>query len=148
MKKLLMLALTFVLCACSGATVTEGKSDYVFTDKNGNEQKVIVSVKLKDGKISKIEIDETYTVDGKQTTKRTLGNDYAMKETSSKMGKIEGGAEWFEQVDHLQEVLVGTEGTIALDNTGYPTDEEILAGCTINLGTIAEAIEDAISKAE
>ena len=149
MKKLLMLALAFVLCACGGATVTKGETEYVFTDyTSGSEQKVMVSVELEDGKITKVEIDETYDHNGEKTTKRTLGDDYAMKSTSAQIGAIEGGAEWFEQVDHLQEVLVGTDGTIALDETGKATDTEVLAGCTINLTNIAAAVKEAVDKAE
>ena len=37
------------------------------------------------------------------------------------------GKEWNEQIDFLQEKLVGTDGTIALNESGYPTDEEVLA---------------------
>lgn len=143
MKKLLMLALAFVLCACGGATVTKGETEYTFADYNsGAEQKVMVSVELEDGKITKVEIDETYDVNGEKTTKRTLGADYNMK-PASPIGK-----EWNEQIDFLQEKLVGTDGTIALNESGYPTDEEVLAGCTINLYNIAAAVKEAVDKAE
>ncbi len=149
MKKLLVLALTFVLCACGGPKVTKADTEYVFTDyTSGSEQKVLVSVELEDGKISKIEIDETYTKDGQATTKRTLGADYGMKGVSASKGVIPNGGEWFEQIDHLQTTLIGTDGTIALDEAGYPTDEDVKAGCTIYLGVIAEAVKDAVSKAQ
>lgn len=149
MKKLLMLALAFVLCACGGATVTTGETEYVFTDyTSGLEQKVIVSVELEDGLISKVDIDETYTHNGEETTKRTLGADYGMKETSANIGRIENGGEWYEQVDYLQEALVGTDGTIDLDESGYATSEDVLAGCTINLTNIAAAVKEAVDKAE
>ena len=143
MKKLLMLALAFVLCACGGATVTKGSVEYKFSDYNtGAEQFVNVSVELEDGKISKVEIDETYDHNGEKTTKRTLGADYNMK-PASPIGK-----EWNEQIDFLQEKLVGTDGTIALNEAGYPTDEEVLAGCTINLFNIAAAVKEAVESAE
>ena len=143
MKKLLMLALAFVLCACGGATVTKGSVEYKFADYNtGAEQFVNVSVELEDGKISKVEIDETYDHNGAKTTKRTLGADYNMK-PASPIGK-----EWNEQIDFLQEKLVGTDGTIALNESGYPTDEEVLAGCTINLFNIAAAVKEAVESAE
>ena len=143
MKKLLMLALAFVLCACGGATVKTGSTEYVFTDyTSGSEQKVMVSVELEDDKITKVEIDETYTKNGENTTKRTLGEGYEMK------GASPIGKEWFEQIDFLQEKLVGTDGTIALDETGKPTDAEVLTGCTINLTNIAAAVKEAVDKAE
>ena len=143
MKKLLMLALAFVLCACGGATVTKGEANHKFTDyTSGSEQAVMVSVELEDGKITKVEIDETYTKDGQATTKRTLGADYAMKDFSP-IGK-----EWNEQIDFLQEKLVGTDGTIALNEAGIPTDADVLTGCTINLTNIAAAVKEAVNNAE
>ena len=139
-----MLALAFVLCACGGAKVTTGSVEYKFSDYNtGAEQFVNVSVELEDGKITKVEIDETYNdAEGNPTTKRTLGADYNMK-PASPIGK-----EWFEQIDFLQEALVGTDGTIEIDEAGYPTSEDVKAGCTINLYNIMSTVNDAIANAK
>lgn len=142
MKKLFMLALAFVLCACGGSTVATGTHEQIFTDKNGVEQSVTVAVELEDGKITKVEIDETYDVNGEKTIKKTLGADYGMT-VASPIGK-----DWFEQIAHLEETLVGTDGTIELDEAGYATNEDVKAGCTINLGTIAEAVKAAVTNAK
>ena len=143
MKKLLMLALAFVLCACGGAVVTKGETKYSFSDYNtGAEQFVEVSVELEDGKITKVEIDETYDVNGEKTTKKTLGADYNMK-PASPIGK-----EWNEQIAFLEEALVGTDGTIEIDASGYPTSEDVKAGCTINLYNIAAAVKEAVANAK
>lgn len=141
MKKLLVLGLAFVLCACGGAaTTTKGEGEYVFTDHDGAEQKVTAVVELEDGKVTKVEIDETYTKDGEQTTKKTLGDDYGM----SAIGKVE----WDDQVAHLEEQLVGTDGTIELDEAGYATNEDVLSTCTINLTNIEKAVANAIANAK
>lgn len=139
MKKLLMLGLALVLCAC-GSTVTKGEGEYVYTDEAGIEQKVTAQVELKDGKISSISIDETYTVDGKQTTKKTLGEDYGMSAFNL--------VEWDDQIAHLEDSLKGTDGTIALDATGFSTDADVLSGCTINLSNIEKAVADAVANAK
>ena len=143
MKKLLMLALAFVLCACGGGAVTKGSVEYKFSDYNtGAEQFVNVSVELEDGKITKVDIDETYDHNGEKTTKKTLGADYNMK-PASPIGK-----EWNEQIAFLEEALVGTDGTIEIDEAGYPTNEDVKAGCTINLFNISAAVKEAVNNAE
>lgn len=143
MKKLLMLALAFVLCACGGGAVTKGSVEYKFSDYNtGAEQFVNVSVELEDGKITKVDIDETYDHNGEKTTKKTLGADYNMK-PASPIGK-----EWNEQIAFLEEALVGTDGTIEIDEAGYPTSEDVKAGCTINLFNISAAVKEAVNNAE
>ncbi len=141
MKKLSVLfVLAFMLIACGNNSLSS-KYEHKFTDRNGAEQKVYVDLALENGKISKISIDETYTQDGKSTTKKTLGDDYGMS-VSSKVG------EWDDQIAHLEKALIGTDGTIALDDKGYPTDTDVTSGCTIDLTEIQKAILEAVKSAK
>ena len=136
MKKLRMLLLALFLFACSPALQGEGK--YEFVDQNGETQYVHVVLKMKNDKITSIAIDESYTKDGEKTTKKKLGASYGMKEVPGSKG------EWNEQVKHLEMELLGTDGDIDLDEQGYPVDEDVLSGCTINLTNIEKGIELAI----
>ena len=136
MKNLRMLLLALFLFACSPALQGEGK--YEFVDQNGETQYVHVVLKMKNDKITSIAIDESYTKDGEKTTKKKLGASYGMKEVPGSKG------EWNEQVKHLEMELLGTDGDIDLDEQGYPVDEDVLSGCTINLTNIEKGIELAI----
>ena len=137
MKKINLLLLTLFLFACSPAYKGIGK--YEFEDRNGEKQEVSVVIEMKDDEISSISIDETYTQDGERTTKKRLGASYGMKDVEGSKG------EWNEQIKHLEMELIGTDGDIDLNDEGYPTDEDITSGCTINLMNIDKAIENAIS---
>lgn len=137
MKKFNLLLLTLFLFACS--PVYKGIGKYEFEDRNGEKQEVSVVIEMKDDEISSISIDETYTQDGERTTKKRLGASYGMKDVEGSKG------EWNEQIKHLEMELIGTDGDIDLNDEGYPTDEDITSGCTINLMNIDKAIENAIS---
>ena len=137
MKKINLLLLTLFLFACS--PVYKGIGKYEFEDRNGEKQQVSVVIEMKDDEISSISIDETYTQDGERTTKKRLGASYGMKDVEGSKG------EWNEQIKHLEMELIGTDGDIDLNDEGYPTDEDITSGCTINLMNIDKAIENAIS---
>lgn len=137
MKKINLLLLTLFLFACS--PVYKGIGKYEFEDRNGEKQEVSVVIEMKDDEISSISIDETYTQDGERTTKKRLGASYGMKDVEGSKG------EWNEQIKHLEMELIGTDGDIDLNDEGYPTDEDITSGCTINLMNIDKAIENAIS---
>ena len=138
MKKFNLLLLTLFLFAC--APTIKGLGKYEFEDRNGEKQEVNVVLEMKDEKITSISIDETYTQDGEKTTKKRLGAAYGMKDTASK-------GEWNEQIKHLESKLIGTNGTIELNEEGYPTAEEIISGCTINLTNIQKGIQNAITNA-
>lgn len=141
MKKLSVLfVLAFMLIACGNNSLSS-KYEHKFTDRNGAEQKVYVDLALENGKISKISIDETYTQDGISTTKKALGDDYGMNEVTTV-------GEWDDQIIHLEKTLVGTDGKIALDDKGYPTESDVTSGCTINLTEIQKAILDAVKNAK
>lgn len=140
MKKINLYLLTLFLFACS--PVYKGIGKYEFEDRNGEKQEVNVVLEMKDDKISSISIDETYTQNGERTTKKRLGASYGMKDVEGSKG------EWNEQIKHLEMELIGTDGKINLNDEGYPTDEDITSGCTINLMNIDHAIENAISNVQ
>ena len=139
MKKINLLLLTLFLFACTPTLKGIGK--YEFEDRNGEKQEVNVVLEMKDDKITSITIDETYTQDGEKTTKKKLGAAYGMKEAANK-------GEWNEQIKHLEMELIGTDGNIDLNEEGYPTDEDITTGCTINLKNIKKGIRNAITNIE
>lgn len=139
MKKINLYLLTLFLFACSPTLKGIGK--YEFLDRNGEKQEVSVVLEMKDDKISSISIDETYIQDGEKTTKKRLGAAYGMKEVEGSKG------EWNEQIKHLEMELIGTNGDIDLNDEGYPTNEDITSGCTINLVNIEKGIQNAISNA-
>ena len=144
MKKLAaLLVLALTLTACGGTKVTTANHEYKYTDSNGAEQTIFVDVTLENGKIKEITIDETYG----DSTKKALGTDYLMSVYA-------GTWEWDVQIGHLEKALVGTDGKIALDENGYPTDSKVTAtpdatsGCTIGLTEIQKAILEAIAAAK
>ncbi|MFA5602974.1 MAG: FMN-binding protein [Bacilli bacterium] len=102
-----------------------------------------------DGVIKSCFIDSTYVTDDINTTKKTLGDDYGMKDTSAQQGIIEGGAEWYEQVEVIEEKVVSEQG---LDwvvwSDGEETKLDSISGVTITADTYIEAIEKALSQAK
>lgn len=136
MKKMASLFLVFALLGCG----VKGY-EYSFVDEGNHNQTVYVDVEVSQGLIKRIAIDETYTTkDGKITTKKKLKDDYNMKGSSS-IGK-----EWYEQIEFLEKQLVGSDGNLVLDETGKPSDEDVLAGCTIYLTEIMNAVHEAMNQ--
>ncbi|MBR2046241.1 MAG: hypothetical protein IJ958_08930 [Agathobacter sp.] len=84
------------------------------------------------------------------TTKYDLKEDYNMKGASAGKGTIEGGAEWYEQADafmaHVKGMTVDQVKAIAIDEAGYPTDENLTLGCTMKVSAYISAVEKALSK--
>ena len=76
-------------------------------------------------------------------TKRELGPDYGMQKASS---LAEG--EWFQQADALEAWVIGKTKeevqAMAVDADGYPTDADLVAGCTMgHMPVFIEAISNA-----
>ena len=112
-----------------------------------------------DGKIVKVIIDTaqdkvmvnedgTINQDTDWRSKKELGPDYNMKPTSEEVGI---GKEWDEQVAFLEDYLVGKTAdefsAVELDE-GVPTDEDILTGATIKIGSFQMAVADAWENAQ
>ena len=110
-----------------------------------------------DGKIADAYIDiaqcrlnytdkgEVLEADKAFKTKRELGDDYGMQKASS----LEKG-EWYQQADALEEWVIGkTEAEVkamSVDADGYPTDADLLAGCTMgHMPVFIEAISNAFA---
>ncbi len=136
-------------------------------DKNGNAQADLTVAAVAvgaDGKIVAVDFEciqvKTFfdangalTADTPTsfTTKTELGDKYNMKDTSASIGKIEGGAEWFEQAAHLENVCKGktleeVKALVAAD--GKPATDEVLAGCTMTISAFVVALEKAYNEAK
>lgn len=101
------------------------------------------------GMIKSVFLDNTYekNKDGVHTTKKVLGDDYDMKETSAGMGNIEGGAEWFEQAEVIEDKVIEKQGL----DWAKLTDENKLdgvSGVTITADTYVKAIDEALKQAK
>ncbi len=103
----------------------------------------------------KAKLDGTGTITNEDinaqfSTKKTLGYDYDMKDTSAKIGAIEGGAEWFEQCEHFENYCLNKTvdeiAAIAITD-GKATDTAILAGCTMNINEMQKAVVKACKAA-
>lgn len=123
--------------AANSSAAAEGETTntaHVATD--GGE--VTATVTKKDGKVTAVEIDET-TEDG--TSKKDLGSEYGMKAKSG-IGK-----EWDEEIKFLEDYLVKNGiDSVKLNSDGYAEEEDVKSGCTINLKTIMEAVDEAAAK--
>ena len=101
------------------------------------------------GEIKSVFIDSTYNKNGVNTTKKVLGNDYGMKARSAEIGAIENGAEWFEQIEVLEDKIVSEQG---LDWIEFTDEEETttdsVAGVTITIDSYYNAVNNAIEKAK
>lgn len=102
-----------------------------------------------DGMIKSCYIDSTYTKDGVSSTKKTLGDAYGMKATSADKGVIEGGAEWYEQVEVIEKKVVAEQD---LDWVKWSdeakTKLDAVSGVTISADTYIEAVSKALQQAK
>lgn len=114
------------------AEIKEGSATYT----NDKGEVTYAKVKLKDGRLSEVEIDET--ANGKDKTKKELGNAYEMKQ-ASKIGK-----EWYQQIDFLENYIVknGVD-TIKLNKEGKAENSDVTTGCTIRIDGFLKAVRDA-----
>ena len=75
---------------------------------------------------------------------------YGMKGASAGKGVIEGGAEWYEQADHFMNLAkdktLADIKAIAVDEGGYPTSDEMKAGCTMKVKAYIAAINNALGR--
>lgn len=115
--------------------------------------------KIVDCKVDAIQIKATVDATGTIaddaattfTSKYDLKEGYGMKATSAGIGRIPDGGEWFEQIEAYEQWCVGKtveEIKAGVGSDEYPSDEQLLAGCTIKTGDITKAVADACDKAK
>lgn len=146
MKKLTCLfALTVLLAGCGGGGSSEAtaKKGEFTTEANDKGQAATVKVTVEGDKITDISIDESYEHEGKATTKKELKDEYGMKPAS------DIDKEWWEQAEFLEN-FIKEKGVDAVGELkdGYPTNEDVLAGCTMNIAAYVEATQEAVKAAK
>ncbi len=178
MKKLLISVLAIVMvfsfAACGGGDDNGGgeggdanaaagaKTGYAVVssiadveDKTLTIDSVVAAVLVDaDGKIISLKVDEMQikpdlAKDG--GTVEDLRSKLDKKEDYNMKGASPIGKEWYEQIAALEEWAKGKtadEVAAAVGEDGYPTDEDLTAGCTIHLSDIAKAITAAVDNAQ
>ena len=82
-------------------------------------------------------------------TKKTLGDAYAMKETSKNIGVIPGGAEWYEQVEVIEKKIVEEQNLDWVKwSDAEKTKLDSVSGVTITADTYIKAVEKALELAK
>ena len=133
MKKLtVLLAMTVLLAACGGNSEPEKKGNGESAkDKNGDYATAEITVQGDD--VVAINIDETK--EGKN--KKELGDKYGMKK------------EWDEQVEFLENYIKKNGlDKVEMNEAGYPVNDDVLAGCTINVKSLMDAAKNAKDNAK
>ena len=148
MKKILSIALVAILLTgCGSNGLKEGTYEGSAIDTYGGEENTATARVTIDaeGKITDVYLDTTYTKDGVETTKKTLGDEYGMKVGNSDYGQAE--YEWYEQVEDLEQAVIDNQGIefLNVDEDGYT---DAVSTCTIQVSALYEALEDALSKAK
>ena len=148
MKKILSIALVAILLTVCGSNgLKEGTYERSAIDTYGGEENTATARVTIDaeGKITDVYLDTTYTKDGVETTKKTLGDEYGMKVGNSDYGQAE--YEWYEQVEALEQAVIDNQGIefLNVDEDGYT---DAVSTCTIQVSALYEALEDALSKAK
>lgn len=98
----------------------------------------------KTGTIKSCFIDSTYNKNSVSSTKKTLGDDYGMKTISASSGNIEGGAEWYEQVEVIEKKIIDEQG---IDWVKWSNDEQTKLDAVSGVTIAADSYISAVSKA-
>ena len=153
MISLVALVALFSLTGCE--KVVEGKykeGTYMGSDTYESYGKKYVTTAViyvnSDGVIKSCYIDSTYTKDDVNTTKKTLKDNYGMKQTSANNGIIPGGAEWYEQVKVIEDKVIEEQGLdwVKFDSTNTKIDS--VSGVIISADTYVRAIQNALYQAK
>lgn len=151
MKKVLLGFISVLAVLFVGCTPVEEKGDYKegvyfgYAKDTGTKPYTGIAVVTVDenGFIDTVFVDATYTKDGAPTTKKALGNDYAMK-VASPIGK-----EWFEQANTLEAKVVEEQGLSWLTwKDEAKTTTDAVSGVTMKVNILTSAIQNALEKAK
>ena len=149
MKKLsiVLLCICFLYCGCEKVESGNYKQGVYFgsaMDTFGGKQAVATAVVTvsKDGTIESVFLDTTYEKDGVLTTKKTLKENYAMK-NASPIGK-----EWYEQVEALEREIVKKQGLDFITWNEDKTKTDSVTGVTIAIDALYKAVDQAIKQAQ
>lgn len=157
MKKLFLSFIAILLVFITGCEKVEQGSykegTYMGYDSYESYDEKYVTTAIiyvdENGMIKSCYIDSTYDKDGANTTKKVLGDDYDMKETSASIGVIPGGAEWYEQVKVIEDKVVAEQN---LDWVKWKDAEETkldsISGVTITADSYIKAIQNALNQAK
>ncbi len=131
MKKLTVLLAAVLMLAACGKTEESVKGTGE-SAKNDKGDYATAEIELQGDKVVSISLDEIK--DGK--SKKELGSKYGMKNAgASKIKK-----EWDEQVKFLEDYIVKNGlDKVELTAEGKAKNDDVLAGCTINLTSMMEA---------
>jgi len=150
---LIMIMALFALVALSACGKKEYPYDGEFTafkyaDEVDASDLTWVTVTVEKGKVVSYYIDVLQYKNGEflEKSKKELGYEYGMKETSANRGVIEGGAEWFEQAAVIEAAfLKDGPAKLSLDK-----DDHIdgLTGATITGKTYKEVALAALDLAQ
>lgn len=147
MKKNLFLVAVIGVLLLSGCS--KGYKEGVYTgtavDSYGGQDNTATAIVTIDsnGKITDVDLDTTYTKDGVETTKKTLGSEYGM--LGSPYGSTIG--EWYQQAEALEQYVIDNQGIdkINLDEDGKT---DAISGCTIKIDALYEALNSALKEAK
>jgi hypothetical protein len=176
MKKfygILFLSLIFIMTGCEKVAEGDYKEGTYFGYDENSKTTAVLYVN-EEGLIKSLFVDCAYLktlTDGTKvaTTKQILGDAYGMKSASSNMGIIDGGAEWYEQINNLTKKRVEEQGldwfefeykvansdgtyTFTSEKPDSQKEEDKLytdsvAGVTIHVDGSYNAIKNALEKA-
>ena len=156
MKKLLfslVLVLSLFLVGCEEqeqGKYNEGTyfGHHEFNSRGNDFVTTAVVYVSEDGNIESVFIDTTYVQNEVNTTKKALGEDYGMRETSANIGVIEGGAEWYEQIEVLEEHILKNQGLDWIEwSNEEETETDSVSGVTVTIDTYYAAVEMALNEA-
>lgn len=93
------------------------------------------------GVIKSVFLDTVYEKNDVLTTKKVLGDEYNMKSAS------EAGKEWYEQVNLIENKVIQNQGIefMTLNEDGKT---DTIAGVTMKVNALYEALNNALSKAK
>jgi major membrane immunogen (membrane-anchored lipoprotein) len=156
MKKFLLgfvmlLALFTVGCEKQVGNYKEGTyiGSHEYSSYGKNYVTTAVLYVNEEGLIKSVFIDSTYFKDEVYTTKKVLGDEYGMKEASAEVGTIEGGAEWYEQIEVLEDKLVKEQDLewFTFSNE-QKTKTDAVSGVTITVDSYYAALTNALELAK